>query len=189
MESGRTIIEWHSPNGAQWRVVELSTGQVTQWKNPQAGWEAQHIFRPNMDQIIRDSIVTEASFKAHDAARFEGSADNLRHFSNLFAYQLRGLLEEGFIDPLETQNGSPTVAEFLAFMERWPQVTCHGYAVGTERSDYRVTIEGLDCMHDITDDLFEAFKGFLDGASCGAGEEIAVRPGRWDRGRLYCWWD
>jgi hypothetical protein len=65
------------------------------------------------------------------------------HFVGLTAVNLRKLIDEGFADPEEQQNDAPSIREFIEYMEAHPGLTAHGYAVGLERPDYRVSIEGL----------------------------------------------
>ena len=53
----------------------------------------------------------------------------------------RLLAADGTINRDARQGRSPTAGDFLAFMERWPQVTAHGAAL-----DGRVSsLEGLEC--------------------------------------------
>lgn len=110
----------------------------------------------NLDQTHRDSILADA-FKEYDSV-FVGSTSHssflylggARHFRGLTTDALAELLKHNFIELTEAQNDSPTVEEFSELMQRWPELTAHGYAVTNERDDYRVTIEGLECMNPIT---------------------------------------
>ncbi len=92
---------------------------------------------------------------------------------------LEELVREGFIDPKERQNFSPTTLEFLEFMRKHPGVVAHGYAVSPYRDDYRVTIEGLLVLpEDYHADLHYDFEKF-----CQEADELKL-------GRcLYSWWD
>lgn len=92
---------------------------------------------------------------------------------------LEAMVQEGFIDPQERQNFSPTAMEFLEFMRKHPRVVAHGYAVSPYRDDYRVTIEGLLVLpEDYHSDLHNDFEQF-----CREADEL--RLGRC----LYSWWD
>lgn len=74
---------------------------------------------------------------------FSTEGDDVIYFKSLSADQVSALIAEGFMSPNDRQGASPTSAEFLRFMEKWPTSKVHGYAVHPERSDYRVTIEGI----------------------------------------------
>lgn len=90
----------------------------------------------NRNHARRDEILGTA------LVRYAGG---IKPFSGLDASGLERLIAEAFIDPAARQNHSPTAAEFLRFMRRWPQTTAHGYAVSRRREDYRVSIEGIEC--------------------------------------------
>lgn len=67
----------------------------------------------------------------------------VRYFNSLIADEMQDLINHGFLDLESCQNNSPTTEQFLDFMEEWPGYYAHGYAVCFERSDVRVTIEGI----------------------------------------------
>ena len=59
--------------------------------------------------------------------------------------KFKQLYDEGFIDPDENQNSSPTTKEFMHAVlgcEKW--VEFEAYAISPDRDDYRITIEGID---------------------------------------------
>jgi len=56
---------------------------------------------------------------------------------------LKQLEAAALLDPEETQNDSPSIREFMEFMRIHPGVTAHGYTIGGNRTDARVSIEGL----------------------------------------------
>lgn len=95
-------------------------------------------------------------------------------FNNLSAETLVTLVEEGFANPDDTQNDSPSVKDFLSYMQAHPNVTAHGYLVGRERSDARVSIEGLELD---SDDVHEQIE-FLEW-NHGA-DELDRRRSWWD---------
>jgi len=64
-------------------------------------------------------------------------------YSDLSLEGLKWLIENDFVDLEEQQNDSPSIAEFLSFMEEYPIFFAHGYVVDGSRPDYRVSIEGL----------------------------------------------
>ncbi|MCA9523205.1 MAG: hypothetical protein KC609_19650 [Myxococcales bacterium] len=107
----------------------------------------------------------------------------IMHFEDLTFDELTQLLEEQFIDPEARQNEAPSTLEFYEFMEQWPEVTAHGYAVSIDRDDYRIHLEGLYCDLDEVDEerrdeLKEAFEEL-----CGEATQYEV-----DEQSLYAWW-
>lgn len=92
---------------------------------------------------------------------------------------LKALQAAGFLDPEERQNDSPTIAEFMAFMEEHPAVYAHGYTIGGTRDDGRVSVEGLACSADaVTIELLRDFVGL-----CRYADELDVKD------NLRSWWD
>jgi len=89
------------------------------------------------------------------------------------------LFAERFIYPESRQNASPTAQMFLEFMRKYPSATAHGYAIGPDRWDYRVTLEGLFVSAQaVTPELREAFL-----ALCKDADELRTD------GDLSAWWD
>lgn len=134
-------------------------------------------FKYNMDVERRDELV------------FKGKADpyDIKYFNALDVQTLAELLDANFADPEMTQNESPSIAEFYAFMvhcaEKYPEntVTAHGYVIGTEREDYRVSIEGLECRDPedkISKDLLVEFLTL-----CKNADELEYKK------TLRSWWD
>jgi len=81
-------------------------------------------------------------------------------FSNLNVETLKTLIDSNFADPEENQNDSPTIAEFFEFMREYPEYKAHGYAIGLVRSDYRISIEGLDGYPKTSDSFTSFVKAF-----------------------------
>lgn len=90
----------------------------------------------NTDIAGRDKII----FGEYDPDAYAGG---IRNFEGMQLDTLKKLIEKNFIRAAERQNEAPTTAQILAFMERYPEYTAHGYAVTSKRFDYRVTIEGV----------------------------------------------
>lgn len=90
----------------------------------------------NRDFNTRDKMI----FGGFNPNEYRGG---VRDFENLSLDTLKTLLEKNFIEPDESQNGSPTTAQILNFMERYPDYTAHGYAVSPNRFDYRITLTGV----------------------------------------------
>ena len=124
----------------------------------------------NYDQNRRDEIL----FAGH-TLRYSGG---IERFDRLTLDRLELLVAENFIDLESSQNYSPTAGEFLDFMRVYPAVMAHGYAVSSERSDYRVTLEGLQCPAEkVNEELRLAFVDL-----CRCADDISFR------GALYAWW-
>lgn len=124
----------------------------------------------NKDQALRDSLL------GLTGKPFRGGVEC---FDGLTVEQLISLIELRFLDPEETQNESPTVAEFIKFMCMWPSIKAHGYAVDGSRADYRITIEGLKFEGPVSKAMLDAFVEF----SFGADDCVATKN------MLYNWWD
>lgn len=90
----------------------------------------------NRDFSTRDKMI----FGEFNPNEYHGG---VRYFESLSLDTLKTLLEKNFIEPDESQNGSPTTEQILNFLERYPDYTAHGYTVNPERGDYRITLEGV----------------------------------------------
>ena len=62
---------------------------------------------------------------------------------------LKKLVDKGYADPEDNQNGSTTLGEYLEFLRTHPGFRVHGYIVANDRNDRRITVEGLE-SYDIT---------------------------------------
>ena len=67
----------------------------------------------------------------------------IRRFNNLSPTDLHWLVENGFADPYDQQNDSPTIQEFLDFADTHPGFRFGGYTVSANRPDYRVSIDSI----------------------------------------------
>jgi hypothetical protein len=103
----------------------------------------------------------------------------IQHFSGLEAARLRALIAGGHANPSECQNSSPSIAEFLEFMDEHPGMLAHGYAVHYERPDYRTSLEGLEYRGTVNPELARRFK-----ARFAEADELSVSSDS-----LYCWYD
>ena len=127
----------------------------------------------NKDFNKRDEILFGVYNK--DAYKYGG----IRHFKNLDVDALKHLLDEGFIDPEEAQNDSPTTMEFYEFISAHPNFTAHGYAVSPDRDDYRITLEGIECYESCDT---KTIRDFIE--LCRFADELSVNDGC-----MYAWWD
>lgn len=96
------------------------------------------MFEYNRDISTRDKII----FGEYNENDYKDGA--IKNFRFLSFDKLKKLVEEKFADPDEVVNESPTIAEYISFMKSHQNFTAHGYCVGTNRDDYRVSIEGLE---------------------------------------------
>lgn len=125
------------------------------------------------DSDIRDKIVFG---EIQDWTRDHGGC---KRFESISLEGLKLLLEKKMIDPEMTQNSSPSIADFMGFMEKYPNVVAHGYVVTIDRPDCRVSLEGLRCKpEDVTPEMKDAFIEF-----CRLADEFEFRD------CLYSWWD
>ena len=110
-----------------------------------------------------------------------------RRFDKITVNQLKELLDANFIDGSQSQNGSPTVNEFLKFgmkmqcSDKYTLVYYEGYAISPDRDDYRVSIDGIkfESEYVIDREVLSAFWKFIQYAS-----EVEISD---TRGRG--WWD
>lgn len=101
------------------------------------------------------------------------------HFKNLNNENFNLLAMENFIDPYDSQNDSPTADEFREFINKYPEVTAHGYAVSPDRYDYRVTIEGIEYYGIVSKEMLIDFINL-----CRYADEFIIEDDM-----LYCWFD
>ncbi len=111
-------------------------------------------------------------------------------FEDLTLNKLAQLLEEGFANPQETQNNSPTIQEFYEFGKKFQNLGYEqffiGYVVSPDREDYRTSIDAIQLSLEsetidsrIYADFVSAFKRFAQTAD---ETDISLKL-------LYAWWD
>lgn len=114
----------------------------------------------NKNQSLRDNIL----YPFFKSTEYCGG---IRHFSGVTYEALVQLFDGEFVDPEETQNNSPSTNEFLSFLKTHQNFTVHGYVVEKERSDYRVSIEGLELKsHPIRNIGLEDTVDFINFSKC-----------------------
>ena len=132
----------------------------------------------NNDVKRRDEIIwgeyNPKRYNMGGCCRLEMGADKFKQ-----------LIQEGFLDLYENQNNSPTTIEFQKYIEGCEDwVEFEAYAIGPERDDYRVTIEGINIWipADQTEKLCEFVEAFRD------ADEFSVNTDE-NGFHLRAWWD
>lgn len=104
-------------------------------------------------------------------------------FDKVPAETMRKLIDEKYADPEETQNESPSIQEFLDFIEAREDPDnwyLHGYAVSPERDDVRVSVEGIGSYAPVSaEDLVDFVK------LCRYADELDCTTDN----PAYCWYD
>lgn len=67
----------------------------------------------------------------------------ITYFSSLTGEKARWLLNQGAASSGDCQNDAPSFEEITTFLEAHPKFVGHGYIVLPERSDERITLEGV----------------------------------------------
>ena len=102
-------------------------------------------------------------------------------FRGIDSLQVKMLIAEGFMDPEETQNNSPTAKELLELMEKHLGYYANGYMVDRERSDCRVTLEAIGVRAEQNLPPSTVFE-FLE--LCKHADDLST-----EEKHLYAWWD
>lgn len=123
-------------------------------------------------QEKRDKII----FGEYRPDLYQGGC---RHFAGLTLDQLKELLFNNFLKFNDQQNCCPPASEILAFMERYPEYTAHGYVISFERTDVRVSLEGVakDGRAADIEELWDFINLFR------LADELEVYD------EMYCWFD
>jgi hypothetical protein len=121
-----------------------------------------------------------------------GWCGGIRRYEYLSPELLEKLVEEGYADPEECQNDSPTIQEWLDFIKENPtlsnKISFHGYIVHKDRTDRRISIEGIQSspilesvMNDVkfTEKEIEAINFF-----CHYADELSITENK-----LWVWYD
>ena len=133
----------------------------------------------NEDYKRRDEIL----FGEYDPKRYD--CGGYARCDNMPYSKFKQLYDEGFVDKYEAQNESPSTIEFIDIVnghEDW--VEFETYAISPDRSDYRITIEGINIWipYDKTDELcyfVEQFRYADEFSLCTYEEGFHLRA----------WWD
>lgn len=132
----------------------------------------------NKDWVERDRLI----FGSCDPDKYFGGVRSFTASKELIVK----LLENDFIDRTSAQNYSPSVEEFLEYADNLEnsKISFWCYAISGDRSDYRVTIEGIDAIipDNKYDDISFAVESFR-GADEFSFEHINCAF------YLHAWWD
>lgn len=125
----------------------------------------------NMDIKTRDELI----FGEYAPEKYGGG---VRDFNNMSVNLLKKLVDMRFADPDEAQNDSPTIQEFIDYMEDKNCYVVNGYVVTDNRGDYRVSVESIEKIGGFEDkeELIEFVDRFHN------ADEFDIKNG-------YAWWD
>ncbi len=131
----------------------------------------------NPNQTERDRLIF-----GENSPRYGGG---MARFEDLDVATLKKLIELRYADPEDKQNEAPTIAEFVALLERHDtedsDLTAHGYVIHKERDDYRVSIEGIEGTTRFSEGLLDIL------TVCVTADEFTVESDLTFHVRA--WWD
>jgi len=104
---------------------------------------------------------------------------SIKYFGDLPASRMELLITEKFLDPEDAQNDAPSAGEFLEFMQKHPGSMAHGYAVNLDRTDYRISIEGISVASKYV--THQCVVDFVE--MCRHADSFTIDE------QLYCWFD
>jgi hypothetical protein len=128
----------------------------------------------NMNWQERDTIIF-GSPKNWGDKHFSG----IESFDGMNVETLKTLIEKGFVNPEECQNSSPSIRDFVEFMEKNPEFVVSGYVVSPNRNDYRTSVERIHFEGYVSKQMIIDFIKFSNGA-----DELDV-----EENHLSAWWD
>ena len=114
------------------------------------------------------------------AAYKGGDYENYARFDYMTPENARKLMEAGYADPEESQNGAPTFEEMTAFCEKHPGFTLHGYVIGDDRRDACITAEGVQGTAQNVEAMLDFVEMFRHADDCDFNRETLS---------CYCWYD
>jgi hypothetical protein len=83
------------------------------------------------------------------------------HYEGLNAAALETCIKQGWADPEETQNSSPSIAEILEFIKANPSFVVHGYLITAKRDDKRISVEGVIAVKEPTPQEYKNYVGMF----------------------------
>ena len=152
-------------------IKDKLSSRTNNEKTQKINWDLREklIFGPNID---------------YNAENYKLNG-GVKHFDKMKPETADTLISFGFLDRYETQNNSPTVEEFLKFIDDHPEEDwyLHGYSVSPERKDVRVSIEGIGCKNCLNP------KTVIDFLKLNRVDYCADDIRAENDGTLYCWYD
>lgn len=104
-------------------------------------------------------------------------------YQGMTAETARKLFDEGFANPDDTQNESPSFEEMTEFCEKHPEFKILGYVIGGDREDARVTAEGVSGLITDMESLIDFLRLFR------LADELTVDLVEPNTVDCYCWYD
>lgn len=127
----------------------------------------------------QDTLTRDREVCAMLGVKPEFGFGGIRSFNGADVGVVRKLVQMGEMSLEDTQNDSPTVGEFIEWMDNHPGFTVAGYIVAGARDDRRVSIESIHYSGEVsTELLIEFVEAFRMADSFEAGKHT-----------LYAWWD
>lgn len=128
------------------------------------------MYKYNMDIETRDKII----FGSYEPDKYMGGC---RDFEDMNVETLKELVNKEFANPEECHNYSPSIEEFISWMESYDGYLVDGYVISDKRSDYRLNIVTIKKVEGIEDkDEMIAFVNEFRFA-----DEFDIKG--------YAWWD
>jgi len=130
--------------------------------------------------------LTEAEQKERAAIIRSGAVyrgedtDDYAHFSEMTPETARKLLNMGYANPEDSQNDSPTFEEMTIFCEQHPGFKLHGYVIGNDRDDARVTAEGIQGTAQNIEAMLDFVEMFRYADECDTDHKTLS---------CFCWYD
>ena len=138
------------------------------------------MFSPDGDFEFSEDCKERDTIIFGEPKEWDGDkSGGIEPFDELTAEQLLNLIVLCHADPETCQNNSPSIGDFLKFLEANPKFRAHGYVVSPDRNDYRVSIEGITYEGDASKEEIITFVSFCNGA-----DELDL-----DNESLRAWWD
>lgn len=119
--------------------------------------------------------------RAYDLENYGEDGLNLARFAHISVAVVKQLVAEELLSLEDRHNDSPSVGEMLAFCSGLDEDIWffHGFTVGPERIDCRVTLEGFESFTAPTPERIEEFLRF----NCHGETEVS------EDGACWCWYD
>lgn len=125
----------------------------------------------NNDAAARDKLIFGRKYNPAEIY-------DIKRFENLSLTKLKKLIAGNFLELTDAQNAAPSIGEIYAFMKKYPKYKAHGYVVSINRSDYRVSLEGVE--KGTTADSLKEMKDFA---------ELFKDADDFNAAKMYCWFD